>query len=215
MTSNTKQKSIANLVTHSEETLALFSNVQKAKRERMVCTAFLRCLGISFSSKDIKSSQDDPPDVTFEDACFEVRELIDKGRKRGEEYKRRHETLKNASSIDDILLPNKLPIPISYNMIFQLVTAALSKKASRYGKQGCSHLDALVYINLQNRFLDPTTGITAFDSLITQGWRSVSFVTSAYSHVIFAQDTASDFLKLNTGAAKQKWNNPFTLFGIN
>ena len=87
MTSNTNQKYIANLVTHSEETLAMLSNAQKAKRERMVCAAFLRCLGISFSSKDIESSQDDPPDVTFKDACFEVRELIDKGRKRGDEYK--------------------------------------------------------------------------------------------------------------------------------
>jgi hypothetical protein len=234
MTTDSEQKYIDDLVSHSEETLVLLSNKEKTKRERMVVAAFLRCLGVTFSSNDIESPQDDPPDIIYKEACFEVRELLDEGRRRGDEYKDRHETLIKSTSIEDTLLPYDSPTPISYRKIFQLITAALSKKALRYGKQGCSDLitaalskkalrygkqgcsdlDALVCVNLQNRFLDPTTGITNFDSLMAQGWRSVSFVTPPYSHVIFAKDTAPDFLKSNTGEAKREWDDSDTFFEL-
>ena len=214
MTTDTDQKYIDDLVTHSEETLALWSNEEKQKRERMVGAAFLRCLGITFSSNDIESPQDDPPDIIYKEACFEVRELLDVGRRRGDESKERHETLKNATSFEDTLFPYDLPTPISYRKIFQLITTALSKKAFRYGKQGCSDLDALVCVSLKNRFLNPATDITNFDLLITQGWRSVSFVSPPYSYVIFAKDTAPDFLKSNTGVAKREWDDPDTFFEL-
>ena len=214
MTNDSEQKYIDGLVSHSEETLVLLSNKEKTKRERMVVAAFLRCLGVTFSSNDIESPQDDPPDIICKEACFEVRELLDEGRRRGDEYKDRHETLIKSTSIEDTLLPYDSPTPISYRKIFQLITAALSKKALRYGKQGCSDLDALVYLNLQNRFLDPTTDITNFDSLMAQGWCSVSFVTPPYSHVIFAKDTAPDFLKSNTGEAKREWDDSDTFFEL-
>lgn len=181
----------------------------------MVCTAFLRCLGIKFSPANIESPQEDPPDVKFEEANFEVRELLNKGRRRGDEYKKRYGALKNAKNVADTLLPYKSPTPISYKKIFEIITAALSKKANRYGQQGCSSLDALVYVNLQNRFLDPTTTIPTVDSLVSQGWRSVSFVFPPYSHVVFAKDTAPDFLKSNEGQAKKEWDDPDSFFELN
>lgn len=214
MTTDTDQKYIDDLVTHSEETLALWSNEEKQKRERMVGAAFLRCLGITFSSNDIESPQDDPPDIIYKEACFEIRELLDVSRRRGDESKERYETLKNATSFEDILFPYVLPTPISYREIFQLITTALSKKAFRYRKQGCSDLDALVCVHLKNRFLNPATDITNFDLLITQGWRSVSFVMPPYSYVIFAKDAAPDFLKSNTGVAKREWDDTDTYFEL-
>ena len=214
MTNEADLKYIEELVAHSEETLALLSNQEKTKRERTVGAAFLRCLGIAFSPDDIQSPQNDPPDITFQDASFEVRELLDEGRKRGDEYSERHEALTQATSIEDTLLPYTSPTPISYNKIFQLVTAALSRKALRYGKDGCSNLDALVYVNLQHRFLNPNTDMVNFDILLSQGWRSVSFVTPPYSHVIFAHENAPAFLKAKAGVTKQEWNDPDTFFEL-
>lgn len=215
MTNENDEKYIKELVAHSEETLALLSNQEKRKRERMVGAAFLRCLGIGFSPNDVESPQDDPPDVTFQDANFEVRELLDKGRRRGYEYKERHVALTQATSIEDTLLPYTSPTPISYKKIFELVTAALSGKAFRYGERGCSNLDALVYVNLQHRLLNPNTDMGKFDSLVAQGWRSVSFVIPPYSHVIFAHDTAPAFLKAKAGGTKQEWNDSDTFFELN
>lgn len=210
MTDNSDQKYIDDLIARSEEALRLLSNEEKAKRERMTCAAFLRCLGVKFSSNDIESAQNDPPDVIFGKACFEITELLDERRRRTDEYKSRHERLKNATSIEDTLLPSRPPTSIPYTSIFDLVTVALSKKAISYGKEACSNLDALVYVNLRSRFLDPTTDISNFDSLAAQGWRSVSFVLIPYGQVIFAHDTAPDFLKLKAGKAKKEWNDPDT-----
>ena len=71
-----------------------------------------------------------------------------------------------------------------------------------------------VYINLKNRFLDPNTEIPTFESLISQGWRSVSFVFIPYSHVVFVKDKAPAFLKLNEGRTKKEWDNPDTFFEL-
>lgn len=215
MTNWTDQKYIENLLARSKETLSILSNREKAKRERMVGAAFLRCLGVPFSLDDIKSPQNDPPDIIFQDAKFEVRDLLDEGRRRGDEYKERHKTLTEATSIEDTLLLYKSPTPISYKKIFELVTAALSKKALRYGKVGCSNLDALVYVNLQNRFLNPNSNISNFNILVSQGWRSVSFVNPPYSHVIFAHENAPKFLKAKAGDTKQEWSDPDTFFELN
>lgn len=209
-----EQKYIEDLIAFSEESLSLLSNREKAKRERMVAAAFLRCIGISFTPSDIESPRDDPPDIIFQDASFEVIELLDNGRKRGDEFRERHEELTQAKSIEDTMQPYKPPSPISYLQILELITAALSKKASRYGKNVCSNLDALVYANLKDTFLDINTGMANFDTLMTQGWRSVSFVKPPCSHVVFAQGTASSFLRENIGVTKQKWKESDSFFGL-
>jgi len=202
-----QRKYLEDLITHTEETIALWSNDKKTEREKMVCVAFLRCLGINFSVNEIQSPKDDPPDVIFSNACFEIMELFDPPRRRGDEYKEKLENLKNATCMDDIFLPFQSKTPISYKTIFNIITDSLNKKAIRYGKQFCSSLDALVYPSLQNRFLIPQKDIPAFDNLIEQGWRSVSFVTPPYSHVIFAQGNAPDFLVQNHGVTKMEWED--------
>ncbi len=214
MTNSSDQKYREDLIAHTEETLSLLSNREKTRRERMTCAAFLRGLGISFSLDDIKSVKNEPPDVIFGEACFEVRELLDHGRRRGDEYKERHETLINSTSIEDTLLPRKSIKSISYAELINLIIFALSKKASSYEKTVLSNLDAFVYVNLNSKLLDPATNIPNLDALIAQGWRSVSFVFVPYSHIIFTQDTAPDFLKRYTELTRNEWGNPSTFFDI-
>ena len=109
-------KYIDNLIIHTKGSLKLFSadEKEKGKRERMLCAAFLMGLGIKFSTVDLESQRNDPPDVIFEEANFEVRELLNCGRRRGDEYKARYKTLKIAKTVEDTLLPIEWPDPISY-----------------------------------------------------------------------------------------------------
>jgi hypothetical protein len=73
---------ISDLVSHTENSIKSSSNNMKLERERSVCAAFLRCLGIDFSVNDIIAQEDDPPDVIFGPARFEIRELYEEGRRR-------------------------------------------------------------------------------------------------------------------------------------
>ena len=45
---------------HSAETRRLFSNTQKAEREKMVCRAFLRCIGVGFSEDEMAVGAREP-----------------------------------------------------------------------------------------------------------------------------------------------------------
>ncbi len=209
-----EQKYIDGLIAYTEDTLRFLSNQDKAKRERMVCAAFLRCLGVQFSKEDLISPRDDPPDVKFKEARFEVRELLDEGRTRGREFKERCAILKKERNLSDSSLPNNTPTPISYASLFEAINSALSKKANLYRMRGCASIDALLYINMGSSFLDIATAIPDFTSLILQGWRSVSFVFISYSHVIFANNSAPDFLKKYEGQTRNAWNDQDTLFDL-
>ena len=72
---------------HTVETRRIFSNKMKPERERMVCRAFLRCLGVQFRDEEIVTSYTEPIDVIFRSAQFQIRELMEPDRKRGDELK--------------------------------------------------------------------------------------------------------------------------------
>ena len=212
MTDRAEKEYIEKLVAHAEESLRMLSNKGKSERERMVCAAFLRCLGVSFSSPELIAVENDPPDVKYQQAEFEVLELLDKNRRRGDEFKERYGTLKNAKSLDDTLLAFRSPTPITFQGLFTQLIDALLEKSERYGKEICASLDALILCNLRNRFLDPNSKYPSIESLKKQGWRSVSFVFPPYSHVIFAKDTSPKVLRSNAGKTRMKWKNLDSFF---
>jgi hypothetical protein len=73
---------------HIHETRSFFGPKMKPERERSVCRAFLRCLGVAFDEAEIRASTTEPIDVEFRAAKFQIRELLDPGRKRGRRVKR-------------------------------------------------------------------------------------------------------------------------------
>lgn len=204
---------ISDLISHTDNSFRFFSNSMKPERERSVCAAFLRCLGIDFSVNDIIAQKDDPPDVIFGPAKFEIRELYEEGRRRQDEYRDRLDELKQANSMDDTLIPIKWPTPISYKQIFSGIQRALTSKAKRYGENLCSSLDALVYISLPQRFLDINSELSKFDKM-AHGWRSVSFVIPLHSHVVYCKETAPGFLSELSGKTQMKWEDPDTFFDL-
>jgi hypothetical protein len=214
MREESDQKYIHDLVRHTKDSIRFFSNDMKKVRERSVCAALLRCLGVEFTPDEIQPNNDDPPDIFFKSACFEVIELYDKRRKRLDEYKERLKELEKAKSIEDSLVPFHKSEPISYRELEDEILVTLNKKASKYGKRLCSALDALVYVGLPGRFLDVKPPIPKNDELSIQGWRSLSFIIPPYSHIVFCRNNAPKFLAAYAGHTKAEWKEPDGFFDL-
>ena len=85
---------IKQMISDTEESIKFFSGQKKPDREQSVCAALLRCLGIKFKIADLKPIRNDPPDICFSTANFEIKEYLDDGIRRHEEYKKFLEKLK-------------------------------------------------------------------------------------------------------------------------
>ena len=64
------------------ESVRFFGAQRKPEREVWVADHFLENLNIAYSTEEVVSSDDDPPDVIFRDARFEIKEIMDPGRRR-------------------------------------------------------------------------------------------------------------------------------------
>lgn len=196
---------------HVAQARRLFSNKMKPERERMVCRAFLRCLGVAFREKEIATSNTEPIDVIFRSAKFQIRELMEPNRKRGDELKELQQKVKNATSIEDLITPYSPPRRLAFQALVLELIKALGEKAMKYGV-GCRDLDALVYVDLERRYLDANSVIPDLSKLKSQGWRSVSVLFPPYSVVLSVESAAPVFIKICSGRAVSKCGDLDNLF---
>ncbi len=205
------------LIEHNLETDHFLSNKNKSERERCVCAAFLRGLGVDFSVAELVSiaERQSPPDLIFREACFEVCDSLDQGRKAHDEAKARVEWLKGAKTDEDMDVSVGFRTPLAYGEVFSHVSDELLKKYARYGGVAvCAKLDALVYVRLQHVVLNLNSPLPSYAGLSKQGWRSVSFVMPPFSHVIYAAESAPTFLSACAGQTRQEWHDPDTFFTL-
>lgn len=104
-----------------------------------------------------------------------------------------------------------LPASVSLVELVPEIVDALSKKAQRYGI-GCNDVDALVYVNLGNRFLAPNLDIPNIDKLRSQDWRSVSVVFPPYGVILYTESAAPDFLSTLKPGQYNEWQDIDSLF---
>ena len=175
-----------------------FRSANKPERERRVVRAFLTNLGLSFADSELVAVQD-PPDVRFRDANFEVKEIPDEGRRRHQEYKERLEEAIGATaptkSVRTVAY-NELAISKVYDLILQRAKALAAEK---YPSEVRRNLDLLFYVNLIHTFEfveAPFPDVTALPAL---GWRSVSFVKGYRSCVLLATPRAPNFVRNAVG----------------
>jgi Putative endonuclease, protein of unknown function (DUF1780) len=147
---NPEKKYLNKLLQYVNETRQLLSSKMKQERERMVCRAFLRCMGLPFREDQIIVSKDEPPDIIFDSARFEIRELLDDGRRRGDEWVQEARKVERAEDIEAVLRPIPSPRQISLEELIPLVAEALREKCMKYGPE-CGRLDALVYVNFARK----------------------------------------------------------------
>lgn len=203
------------LQAHAADTLRYLSDTCKPERERAVCRAFLRCSGVPFSESEIVAPASEPADVLFREARFQVRELLEPGRRRGDEWKLKRIRAARARSMGDVTVDWPPPTPMSYSDLTVAITHALEEKSRKYGTRQCSKIDALVYANLTwTRFLRADTSPGDISGLKAQGWRSVSIVFPPYGIVLSATENAPGFLQRLLGRVHKEWSDLYKLFDV-
>ena len=85
------------------ESVEFFRASNKPERERWVVREFLTNLGLVFTDAEVRSPDQDPPDVTFREANFEIKEILSKGRRRHQEYKEGLQKALDAESPSDLV----------------------------------------------------------------------------------------------------------------
>jgi hypothetical protein len=198
------------LKSHATETRTFLGNTMKPERERSVCRAFLRTIGIPFSDGELIAPSVEPADVAFRDARFQVRDLL-RHRKRGEIWKKKERRYGEAKSLRDLREPYSPPVRTSLEVLVPEVTTALAEKAAKYGT-GCKDLDALVYVDLSDTYLEANSSLTDTAQLQSQRWRSVSLLFVPYGVVLLADVRAPAFLRAAGKEAHMRWPNMDTLF---
>ena len=208
-----KKEYLENLRKHASATRAFLKSEAKPERERSVCRAFLRTIGVNFNESELVAPTDEPADVAFRKARFQIRELLDPGRKRGDDWKHKEKKYTEAKSLDKIIEPYSPPSAITLAALVPEIVCALSEKLLKYGT-GCNDIDALVYVNLQNHYLAAHSNIPNLDNLKLQGWRSVAFLFLPYGVILFAEPTAPEFLKEKEPGQFMEWNDIDSLFEV-
>lgn len=207
----TETEYLENLRKHASDTRVFLGNKAKPERERSVCRAFLRAIGVAFEEHELRAPTTEPADVAFRTARFQVREILEQNRRRGDDWKEKEKKYSEATSLDELLEPYSPPTSVNLEMLVPEIVTALSEKAQRYGA-GCKDIDALVYINLQDQFLAPDSDLPKIDQLKSQGWRSVSFVFPPYGVILFATSSAPSFLTAAGPGQYMKWKDIDSLF---
>jgi hypothetical protein len=188
---------IAAAINALEESVSFFSNAGRQERERWVVVEFLSNLGLQPNESTVVSPSEDPPDVLYADARFEVKEIMDPGRLRHAEYKESLRKAKKAKVASD-LLEEGTPREITYSEVCALITQRIAK-IRPYAPATQSKLDLLFYVNLENVRGYVSDELAAVIKLPNHGWRSVSFVAGPMGVVLYASASAPAFLRNNEG----------------
>lgn len=178
------------------DNISFFSESRKRERERWIVEEFLGSLGIAFDKSQIKNVDPDPPDVEFQTARFEAKEILDKGRKRHQKEKEDLKEIQKAKRLIDLKEPYVSPKEISTQEVFALIDSKIS--GMNYSDGFCNEMDLLFYVNLQNCY------ISKFDKGLLKNknnwrkWRSLSVVTNGKKAcVLWVSKNAPEFLKNN------------------
>jgi hypothetical protein len=167
-------------VEHLRESIRLFSNKGKKERERWIAKKFLNVLGVSYTAGELRQPREEPPDVIFRAAHFEITELYDEDRKRHDEYRnklKKIEAARNYSEIGEVVSWDLEPKSLSELLV--LAEERLEMKKGHYSPYTKAHLDVLIYVNLEKISIDDedyvfTDPIPERSSL--RNWRSASLV---------------------------------------
>lgn len=184
------------------ESIRYFSVKNKPERERWVCHEFIQNLGLIYNEAEIQTSRDEPPDVIFRDCRFEIKEVLDPGRCRHDEYKASLRKALKATDPQELLTEFK-PQDITPLQIGDRIFKELEALQNRYAPDARRHLDILFYVNLQKHFLKAGP-LPAAAKFAPYGWRSVSAIMGRGALTMFTAPDAPAFLTSSVGKLIQR-----------
>lgn len=182
-----------------KESLAFFSNTEKLNREKWVVRRLLRAFRIDFQEEEMTGAEE-PMDVSFRDVKFQVKEILDEGRRRTDKFKAKLETAKSAKDYSE-LLEHYTPIDISFSEIVRRCYdyAGTLLLQSKYGPRECKNIDLLCYFNWLDHHVVPPIEVPSQEV----GFRSLSIVSNRYCAVAYASAYAPRLLRDNVGSAME------------
>lgn len=176
-----------------------FARSFKNWREWRNAVDFIKNLDVEFDESEVLSLVVDPPDVIFRDARFEVKEILDSGRRRHDEAKAWRAYTEENDGKGRIV--QYTPQDLTPDGIGHLVTQALNELSvkGRYTDEQRSGIDLLFYINKIEHWFK-TGDMPNSTVLKTYGWRSISAVFATHQSMVFhVTSLAPDFLIRNVG----------------
>lgn len=171
-------------------------------REQYVVKHFLRGLGVDFTDSELIQRDDDPPDVSFHDAAFEVKEVQDRGRRRHDEYRRKLGQARQAERFGDLMehfSPEDIPIAKVCERLME-ETGRLVR--TKYPANDRRRYDLLFYVIFG---MEKAWGIEDgprpnLQRMQSEGWRSVSFLHGMSTCCVLVADPgAPEFLRAQLG----------------
>lgn len=190
------------LLTHqAEQANAFLSNARKWERERWVCQRLLQALNVRHHLDEFSASGQEPPDVLFREASFEVFFVLDEGRRLNDEWRAELDRRRSAFSLSQLVRREAKPKRIAAAELQARLAPTLRKKAHNYLERGLDpgELDLLAFVSLKRAVLDFNSHFPPPTEYLRQGWRSLSLVGPTFARVLFAHPDAPTFLRHNLG----------------
>ena len=188
------------LLEHLQKSIRLFSNKGKKELELRVVKKYLNSIDLSYEYDELiqPPQHEEPPDIIFRDACFEVMELYDESRQRHRELKERLKRIIKAKNYSDVDEPETWDIEaVSLQELLARAENRLQSKKGHYSENTMANLDVLIYVNLPKITIDDEDLVFTLDmdSKLTQ-WRSVSLVfNNNLVCIAYASTSAPDFIQ--------------------
>jgi len=175
-----------------EESILQPREQNKPEREKWVVGRLLEVLHIPFENKELIVG-DEPVDIAFRSARFQIKELQEGKYKRGDELINHKKLIDQAQSPED-LVKFYTPWRISWQEIVLKVEEEVKHYSMKYDE--LASLDFLFYFNYSNNEISGP-----FERVLTngEGFRSVSLVTNRNCGVLYAAPSAPDFLRTISG----------------
>jgi len=188
------------LTRQAEQANAFLSNARKWERERWVCQRLLLALNQRHRQDEFATGQE-PPDVLYRDANFEVFFVLDHGRRLNDEWREELQRRRSALSLSQLLRREARPRRIPAAELQARLAPTLRKKAHNYRERGIDlgELDLIAFVSLKRAALDCNSHFPPPTEYLRQGWRSLSLVGPRFARVLFAHPDAPDFLRQNLG----------------
>ncbi|TBU92980.1 DUF1780 domain-containing protein [Phytopseudomonas dryadis] len=190
------------LLTHqAEQANAFLSNARKWERERWVCQRLLQAFNVGHRLEEFAAAGQEPPDVLFREASFEVFFVLDEGRRLNDDWRAELERRRSAFSLSQLVRREARPQRIGASELQARLAPTLRKKAHNYRERGLDpgELDLLAYVNLKRAVPDFNSHFPPPTEYLRQGWRSLSLVGPTFARILFAHADAPDFLRSNLG----------------
>lgn len=186
-----------------ENSIEFFSSGNKSERERWVVGRFLENMNLPHNENDIEIPAEDPPDVVALSGFFEVKEILDPGRRRHQEYKNALKVAKEATSPQE-LLTEGAPRDSSIIEIYELCRECIIKLEKKYPPKVRESLDLLFYVNLQRLMDVEENPFPDIAELRSSRWRSVSFIEGQMACCFYAGAQAPAWLQERAGVVHHK-----------